>query len=91
MKDEVRGTIFKLILPKVCRLRPEVDIMGAQQAQLLADEILSIHALAVVDREAKLPESPNPQDYQSSAGDLYDAYNNALQDMVKAGWVKEVK
>jgi len=39
--------VFKIILPKVCRLRPEIDIKGAQQAQLLADEIVPLILKAV--------------------------------------------
>jgi len=40
--EELEKEIFQLILPRVCRIRPEVDIIGAQQAQLLTTEILSI-------------------------------------------------
>lgn len=38
-----REKIFQIILPRVCRLRPEVDIKGAQQAQLLTDELLALY------------------------------------------------
>jgi len=54
------------------------------------EQILSIPELAVVDREAELPKNPYlsrgmMKSYQ------YSGYEKAQQDMLKAGWVKEIK
>lgn len=53
----------------------------------LIEEILSISELAIVDREAK------PHKYTSLllSNDYIEGTQHAQQDMLKAGWVKEVK
>ena len=51
-----------------------------------ADEILSIPELAVVDREAELPDCPYHRFRQPHC-----PYGKAQQDMCKAGWIKEDK
>lgn len=53
--------------------------------------------LAVVDRGAELPEIDSPSDISGSGGSgdlgkmLKEWYNKAQQDMLKAGFVQEVK
>ena len=62
----------------------------------VADVILSIPELVVVDREAELPKYPYPLVTQI-AGEKeivdtwHQVYDKAQQDMLKAGYVKEVK
>jgi len=53
--------------------------------EIIAEQILSIPELAIVDREAKLPE----KEFVSSNENC--RYKEAQRDMLKAGWVKEVK
>ncbi|GAI32669.1 unnamed protein product [marine sediment metagenome] len=57
-QEEIRKGIFQMVLPRVCRLRPEIDIKGAQQAQLLVDELWNyLHSQGVVIKvERELPE-----------------------------------
>ena len=40
--EELEKAIFSIVLPKVCRLRPEIDIKGAQQAQSATTEIRAL-------------------------------------------------
>lgn len=51
-------------------------------------QILSIPELAVVDREAELPDTPCKRDGYAV---YWRCYQLAQQDMKEAGWVKEVK
>jgi len=48
----------------------------------IASQILSIPELAIVDREARLPDKPNP---------ITAKEHNAQIDMLEAGYVKEIK
>lgn len=67
---------------------------------LKADKILSIPELAVIDRKAELPWNEDiPKEFNELACGAEDdsdnvsrrAYMLAQQDMLKGGWVKEVK
>jgi len=54
--------------------------------------ILSIPELAVVDRNAELPDNPFTYPHPMvRVSEQRAAYMRAQQDMLKAGWVKEVK
>ena len=59
----------------------------------IADKILSIPELAVVNRKAKLPENPYnfpiPHIHEAHS-EVRSVYNLAQQDMLKEKWVKEV-
>jgi len=59
--------------------------------QTATDKILSISELAIVDRKAKLPYKPYDVGGVIRNEGFYIAYDKAQQDMLKAGWVKEVK
>ena len=86
--ERVREDIFRIALPIACRLRPEIDIKGAQQAQLLADKILSHPNIAIIDPDAELPEMLE-SDYGISPYSLNPySYDAAQQDILKAGWRK---
>lgn len=60
-----------------------------------AKRILSLRVgnkrLAVVEDGAKLPDNPHSMCYISVDKREAFAYSKAQQDMLKAGWVKEVK
>lgn len=59
----------------------------------ITDQILSIKELAIVDREAKLPECPTKAD-ETKDIEIHrykQGYRQAQQDMLKEGWVKEIK
>lgn len=62
--------------------------------------ILSIPKLAVVDRKAKLPDNPYDPIWRCADEDgvieqyrspQHEHYKRAQQDMLKEGWVKEVR
>ena len=53
--------------------------------------ILSIFELAIVDRGAELPQIDEIKGYPSLPNAIYSAYQLAQQDMLKEGWVKEIK
>jgi len=66
---------------------------GNQKAYLSPDQIdqiLSIPELAIVDRKAELPENPYNPNKRGFTAQL-SAYSDGQQDMLKAGWVREVK
>lgn len=55
------------------------------------DSLLAIPEIAIVDREAELPEFNPPFHIKGTvAGDIARAWHERTQqDMLKAGWVKE--
>ena len=58
------------------------------------DQILAIENLAIVDRDAELPTNPWHQNgikYRNGLEDQRIVYERAQQDMLKAGWVREIK
>ena len=59
--------------------------------EVVVDLILSISGLAVVDREAKLPQNP----WESARAGIPMAWYSAIEDYKKEvlgeGWVQEVK
>ena len=61
----------------------------------IVNSILSIPEIAVVDREAELPENPFPKPRLNnpSSANLarYYSYQRAQQDMLENSWVKEIK
>ena len=57
-------------------------------AKQYASKILAIPEIAVVDRDAELPENPHNSCCATEAWLIYDT---AQQDMLKAGYVKEIK
>lgn len=61
------------------------DYSGCENPKI--DQILALEELAVVGREAELPENPYPV---YSPG-LHEGYRQALEDITKEGWVKEIE
>lgn len=72
----------------------ECQHLTDQQVRHLIKAILSIPELAIVDRGTELPENPHRktlelQPYLNNIS--HKAYKVSQQDILKAGWVKEVK
>lgn len=67
-------------------LRPDKEATPEQ----CADKILSIPELAVVDRDAELPKNPYDSPNYSHIVESI-AFNCAIEIMLKAGYVKEIK
>lgn len=67
----------------------------AHEYLVKADQILSIKGLAIVDKKAKLPtlrgEERKDSDYNYKYYAFKDIVKEAQQDMLKAGYVKEVQ
>jgi len=96
--DEIREKIIDLLyeaVDKVIMVEPFKDeetfakTMGLW-LNTFADRFLALETptcrIAVVDREAKLPENPYPEERAA-----WGAYDYAQRDMLKEGWIKEVK
>jgi len=97
IRDKVIGDIIDIVFTN----------RTTNVAHEIADQILSIPSLAVVDRKAGLPKNtfnttvddvnrsypkgiPKGYHILLEAG-RQEGYELAQQDMLKAGWVKEVK
>jgi len=79
MSSEIRDGVEKDLL----------EIGGMNSAMV---QIILVHPnIAIVDREAELPANPygKPLLYEGTGHRV--SYDKAQQDMLKAGWVKEVK
>lgn len=89
IRDEVRESIAQQFYGGYCE--PE-DRNGYEWACALsnADQILSKPEIAVVDREAEAPKVESGMFPQIGAC-ASDGYSQGIQDMLKEGWVKEVK
>ena len=89
-RDEVRKQI-KDIIHQFLHRKLNVD--------QLCESILALDGIAIVDREAELPNpEPSSLDPQYEGETLHYGrvcgemgYRRAQQDMVKKGWVEEVK
>ena len=67
----------------------EKSLKSKEQYLIRADQILSIPELAIVDRDAELPECPLHIGKLTNYTQCH--YEWAEHDMVEAGYVKEVK
>jgi len=85
IRDKVRERVATIIRYSLKNL---ILISDDDKEKLLqsADEILSIPELAIVDREAKLPEVEGKYGSMTAT-----SCRNAQIDMLNAGWVKEIK
>ena len=58
----------------------------------IADQILALDGIAIVEREAKLPAFARIDvEGKPEVGRYYDGYKDGQEDMLEAGWVKEMK
>jgi len=83
------------------RVKTQITAIVTGTARLkCAEQVLSIPELAIVDRKAELPDNPHSESHYSFGGGskfrhgnnpLHLAYKHAQQDMLKAGFVKEIK
>ena len=89
IRDRVKSKMGYLMLEEVS--------MPLGMPEKIVKKLLSIPELAVVNREAELPEIP---DFGYDLGNCRRAikdepieaiYTKAQQDMLKEGWVKEVE
>ena len=88
-RDEVREQIARVFYN--FDTLPEFE-PGKYYKQI--DQILAIDGIAVVDRQAELPENPHEKEYEVARSQRLLSiaiYAFAQQDMLKKGWVKEVK
>jgi len=81
IRDRVR-TQFRDILRQHLEAYQQMGLGASERAIY---QILSIPELAIVDREAELP------DYRMEPYEVHRTIQKAQKDMLKAGWVKEVK
>ena len=101
-RDKVREQIKKILDEMISQqLTAQVNQPDAfyPDVSFYADQILAIPDIAIVDREAELPDpessSLDPQyegeilQYGRVCGEM--GYRRAQQDMVKKDWVKEIK
>lgn len=103
--SEIRDKVEKQIAG-ILKQPLKIDLLGAkakgwkgikQSPDMRIAQILSITELAVVDREAVLPENPrllweDVDDIEKAPENQpYYAYAKAQQDMLNAHYVKEIK
>lgn len=84
IRDRVRRTIWGKVHDH-CR-------QGSIPKIPIEDQILSDRNIAIVDREAKLPELTYASYGDIKIQELANHCYKAMQDeMLKAGWVREIK
>jgi len=94
-RDEVREQIAdildeNLILHSIIQGEPVFILKN--KLPLIAAQILALKGIAVVDREAKLPAFARVDvEGKPEVGRYYDGYKDGQEDMLEAGWVKEMK
>ena len=87
-RDRVRGEIIEALEG----YDPKAPIEMPCPHCAVVDKILSIKGLAVVDREAEPPDREPPYNLDERDDVLRSVgYAEAQQDMIKEGWVYEVK
>lgn len=69
-------------------LRDLLDIKGMSREMLRA--VVTHPNIAIVDREAELPQNPYIALIFTGHGIKAESYQKAQQDMVKDHWVKEI-
>ena len=85
-RDEVRKWIVELLKKLDC-----FETMPNTREDV-ADQILAIPDIAIVEREAKLPAFARVDvEGKAEVGRYYDGYKDGQEDMLEAGWVKEMK
>ena len=97
-RDEVREQIAD-ILDENLILHSIISIIQGEPVFILknklpriADQILAIPDIAIVEREAKLPAFARVDvEGKPEVGRYYDGYKDGQEDMLEAGWVKEMK
>ena len=94
-RDEVREQIAdildeNLILHSIIQGEPVFILKN--KLPLIAAQILALDGIAIVEREAKLPAFARVDvEGKPEVGRYYDGYKNGQEDMLEAGWVKEMK
>ena len=93
--DEVREQIAdildeNLILHSIIQGEPVFILKN--KLPLIAAQILAVPSIAIVEREAKLPAFARVDvEGKPEVGRYYDGYKDGQEDMLEAGWVKEMK
>lgn len=75
------------VICKMAEILSGMDVTNPDEGIKAIKKILAIKELAVVDREAELPEIPNIEYQRGVAGHI----KRGMEYIVKKGWVKEVK
>ena len=94
-RDEVREQIAdildeNLILHSIIQGEPVFILKN--KLPRIADQILALDGIAIVEREAKLPAFARVDvEGKPEVGRYYDGYKDGQEDMLEAGWVKEMK
>ena len=96
IRDEIKEEIKEICLNNIfVGCEPDgIRIYGLEE---VAKAVLTILQLAVVDRKAEIPSNPNthvdvPKTRLEELENMaFMAYLRAQQDMIKAGFVKEIR
>jgi len=67
------------------------DVSGVGALRYYAEKILDVPGIAVVDRRAELPKMTEILLGATWEEQREVSYSQAQQDMLRAGWVKEVR
>jgi len=80
IEDKLLDILFSLAA------KEEINIPEAKR------QILALDGIAIVEREAKLPAFARVDvEGKPEVGRYYDGYKDGQEDMLEAGWVKEMK
>ena len=86
-RDEIKEQLRNILSEELITYTGITVSISQAYINKLIDQILALEGLAIVDREAKLPDPTYGSDYNL----LFSGYRQAQQDMTEQGWVKEVK
>ena len=85
-RDEAKEQLRNILSEELITYTGITVTISQAYINKLIDQILALEGLAIVDREAKLPDPTYGSDYNL----LLSGYRQAQQDMTEQGWVKEV-
>jgi hypothetical protein len=94
-REQVREAVASKVGVKIVKYMMHKGVIMNMPVELVNELLADIPSLAIVDRSAKLPENPYPliidnADGTHSVSRDNSIYAQAQQDMIKAGYVKEV-
>jgi len=87
--NEIKGRV----ICKIAEILSEMDTDNPDEGIKVIEKIVAIPEIAIVDREAGLPDISRFSDryWEIFHPSTRFGAKEAQQDMLKAGWVKEVK
>ena len=91
-RDEVKEQLRNILSEELITYTGITVTISQAYINKLINQILALEGLAIVDREARLPENPYLSVSARSMEQWHDTAicEQARQEMIREGWVKEV-